>query len=257
VDEGKVTLVNIDRGGTGGAAMGGASAAAGASGSGGTCEIGLNQAGGTPVDLTACTVHGVRLSTGGSVPQTPPPGSCVLITSLYCPGESYSIDSGPCTGTCTCGGAAWHCTYDHPAADGTCMVDGCTKDDGTMVSVGFTWTLADRCTSCRCTKQGILCNGSACDMAQACRDLPNEYDAAVAAAARCDPASATPQCTQRVPAGVNCINLVPVDDATSADAVMQEFTELGCPSAPRICLPSASEGTHAACSTDGICGYAL
>jgi hypothetical protein len=221
------------------------------------CAIGVNQAGATATDLTACTVHGVRLSTGGAMPPTPPPGSCVLITSLYCPGESYSIDSGPCTGTCTCSGAAWHCIYDQPAADGTCTVDGCTKDDGTMVSVGLTWTLADRCTSCRCTKQGILCNGSACDLASACRDLPNEYDAAVAAASHCDPASATPQCTERVPAGVNCINLVPVDDATSANAVMQEFTELGCPSAPRICLPSASEGTHSACSTDGVCGYAL
>jgi hypothetical protein len=227
----------IEAGGSGGTSANGGGMTMDTSSTAGTLGAVTPGSGGT--GTSACTVHGVRLSNGGNQGQLPtPPGACVLVNAYYCPGESYSIDSGPCTGTCTCADGSWSCSYDHPDAHGECSVNSCV-DGNDMLDVGGAELEDDGCTVCRCTKQGLVCSGAGCDWKRACTELLNEYGVAVTAAAACDPTSTSPQCTEVVPAAPGCDISVPVHDRAPVDAVLSESSVLGCPVSPQICPPSA------------------
>jgi hypothetical protein len=133
-------------------------------------------------------------------------------------------------------------------------VKACVDRDITL-DVGTGQLLDDGCSVCDCTSQGLLCNSAACDWRRACQELTDEYAMAVGVAARCDPKSTAPTCTERVPADLGCSIQVPVNDSGPVDAVDRMVFELGCPVGMRICIPAAGSGSHAACLPEGTCGY--
>jgi len=241
-----------NRGGTGGGVRGGTVLPQpGSGGSGATAGSGGVS---SPPDADAvCTQDDIRFSVGGNLGQRlPPAGACVQNNLYYCRGESYAVDSGPCSGTCTCrGDTTWDCTYDS-ATGGTCEVDRC-EVDGSTLDIGFGYIDSDNCTYCQCTRQGIVCTDDSCQAPERCRNVEGEYALALTRASRCDPKSSVPQCTARATINASCGDEIPVMDTSELDAIKQRFAEDGCAETAPPCGAHVALGTHPTCAPDGVC----
>lgn len=245
-----------NRGGTGGTEIRGGIVQPGP-GTGGTGAAGVVAGTGgvpsAPDDSAVCTQDGIRFGVGGNLGRlAPPAGACVQNNMYYCLGESYTIDSGPCSGTCTCrGDTTWACTYDNTPND-TCKVDHCDVD-GVRLDRGFGFIDSDGCTYCGCTDQGLVCTDQSCQAQARCLDVEGEYALALTRADVCDPKSSAPQCTARAAISASCSDEIPVQDSAELDAIRQRFVEDGCAEPAAPCMPHVSLGTHPACGADGIC----
>jgi hypothetical protein len=242
-------------GGTGGGVRGGTARPLPDNGGSGATGL-VTGSGGVPSppdNAEVCTQDDIRFSVGGNLGQrVPPAGSCVQNNMYYCRGESYAIDSGPCSGTCTCrGDTTWECTYES-APDGTCEVDHC-EVDGIALEIGFGYVDSDPCMSCVCTRQGLVCTDQSCLAPTRCRNVEGEYALALTRASRCDPNSSVPQCTERATISASCSDEIAVTDSSELDAIKLRFAEDGCVEIAPPCSPHVSFGTHAQCDPDGVC----
>jgi len=245
------------RGGTGGSEVrggivyptpgtGGSGATAAVAGSGGVTS--------PPREPGGCTQDNIRFSVGGNLGQRiPPAGSCVQNNMYYCAGESYTLDSGPCIGTCTClGDTTWGCSFDN-TPDGSCEVDHC-EVSGERVEIGFGYVDSDPCAYCQCTRHGFVCTDDTCQATARCRDVQGEYALALARASECDPKSSVPQCAERATVSASCSDEVAVTDSAELDDIKRRFAEDGCVEISPPCDPHVSlGGAKAACAPDGYC----
>jgi len=247
-----------NRSGTGGSEIRGGIVRPGAGGSDGTGATGaIGATGGTvassPDDTEGCTQDNIRFSVGGNLGRhAPPPGACVQNNMYYCQGESYAVDTGACSGTCTCrGDTTWACTYDNTTSP-SCEVPYCDVD-GVRLDRGFGFIDSDDCTYCQCTAQGLVCTDDSCHVEARCGDVAGEYALALTRANVCDPKSSAPQCTESAAISVSCDNQIPVADSTELDAIRQRYAEDGCAEISAPCPPHVSIGTHPSCEPDGVC----
>ena len=241
-----------NRGGTGGGVRGGTVLPTPESGGSGA----TGGSGGVPRPADSaevCTQDDIRFSVGGNLGQRlPPAGACVQNNMYYCRGESYAIDSGPCSGTCACrGDTTWECTYDN-APGGTCEVDHC-EVDGQTLEIGFGYVDSDPCMYCQCTRQGFVCTDDSCLASVRCRNVEGEYALALTRASRCDPESSVPQCTARATISTSCGDEVPVTDTSELADIKRRFAEDGCVEIAPPCAAHVALGTHPACAADGVC----
>jgi len=208
----------------------------------------------TADDAGTCVADGVRRSIGSNaLTGNAPVGSCLFLGDYYCAGESYGIDEGRCTGTCTClGNGNWSCDYDHPDLQGDCKAAPCVDDQGRIFELGFGAILEDGCTSCYCTPQGYLCTSTHCERRALCSELEQQYEQALPAALRCDPNNAIAQCTEWFPYALGCDSLeIPLNVTNDLAAIAFKFQDhgcfsSGCPATTRVRSPPR-------CSPEGVC----
>jgi hypothetical protein len=255
-------------GGTGGTAGSGGNASSGGAssgGSGGSASSGGASSSGTggipPVtadDPGACVPDVVRISIGGNTSTRPVPiGACVHLTEYYCTGEGYTIDEGPCLGSCTClGDGSWECDFPNAPSRGSCEVKQCVRGEE-IWDVGSSGIEPDGCTICKCTTHGLHCDSNWCERIARCAELEDEYRLALTEASTCDPSSAEPQCTERAKASLACGGDVPVA-RTEALLMLEDLYGVN------ACLPSYRECPHVVpvghrtgCTPAGQCADAL
>lgn len=206
----------------------------------------------TADSLEGCVIDGIRRTAGGNSGTGPVPNvTCEHLSALYCPGESFRIDTSPCEGTCTCqNDGAWSCDYEH-SKTADCSVTRCVVGDTTW-DVGSDGIMDDGCTLCACTRQGYFCDSTACERSAFCMELESEYASALADAKRCDPDTFIPQCTERFSLALGCEGLdVPVNVTDEVARIAAKFRDHGCVATG--CPPKPLVRGSVRCNSNSVC----